>query len=216
MHSWRTKSIEFILVTKISTISIIKTLSVLELWGEIHRDQVEAHYIQPEKWKSLSCVLLCNAMDYIVHGILQARILERVAFLFSRGSSQPKNQTYVSCIAGLPHCRWILYQLSHKGSPRILKWVAYPFSSGSSWSGIEPVSLALQFLCQLTYEGSPYIQPGCLEICREDMEDFETYVYYECDCDLESGSVTWGGFTHVKEMLTVQWPEYTLLHWFVK
>ena len=34
---------------------------------------------------------------------------------------------------GLPHCRWILYQLSHKGSPRILKWVAYPFSRGSSW-----------------------------------------------------------------------------------
>ena len=34
---------------------------------------------------------------------------------------------------GLPHCRWILYQLSHKGSPRMLEWVAYPFSSGSSW-----------------------------------------------------------------------------------
>ena len=33
----------------------------------------------------------------------------------------------------LPHCRWILYQLSHKGSPRILEWVAYPFSIGSSW-----------------------------------------------------------------------------------
>ena len=33
---------------------------------------------------------------------------------------------------GLPHCRQILYQLSHKGSPRILEWVAYPFSSGSS------------------------------------------------------------------------------------
>ena len=34
---------------------------------------------------------------------------------------------------GLLHCRWILYQLSHKGSPRILEWIAYPFSSGSSW-----------------------------------------------------------------------------------
>ena len=33
---------------------------------------------------------------------------------------------------GLLHCRQILYQLSHKGSPRILEWVAYPFSSGSS------------------------------------------------------------------------------------
>ena len=35
---------------------------------------------------------------------------------------------------GLLHCRWILYQLSHKGSPRILEWVAYLFSRGSSWS----------------------------------------------------------------------------------
>ena len=35
---------------------------------------------------------------------------------------------------GLPHFRWILYKLSHKGSPRILEWVAYPFSSGSSRS----------------------------------------------------------------------------------
>ena len=34
---------------------------------------------------------------------------------------------------GLPHYRWILYQLSHKGSPRILEWVTYPFPSGSSW-----------------------------------------------------------------------------------
>ena len=33
---------------------------------------------------------------------------------------------------GFLHCRWILYQLSHQGSPRILEWVAYPFSSRSS------------------------------------------------------------------------------------
>ena len=34
---------------------------------------------------------------------------------------------------GLLNCRWILYQLSHKGNPRIWEWVAYPFSSRSSW-----------------------------------------------------------------------------------
>ena len=33
---------------------------------------------------------------------------------------------------GLPKCRWILYQLSHKESPRILEWLTYPFSRGSS------------------------------------------------------------------------------------
>ena len=35
---------------------------------------------------------------------------------------------------GRPHCRWILYQVSHQGSPRILEWVTYPFSRGSSQS----------------------------------------------------------------------------------
>ena len=34
---------------------------------------------------------------------------------------------------GLPYCRWILYQLGHQGSPRILEWVAYRFFRGSSW-----------------------------------------------------------------------------------
>ena len=33
---------------------------------------------------------------------------------------------------GLPHCRLILDHLSHQGSPRILEWVDYPFSRGSS------------------------------------------------------------------------------------
>ena len=46
------------------------------------------------------CPTLCDPMDYTVHGILQARILEWVAFPFSRVSSQPKDQTQVSCIAG--------------------------------------------------------------------------------------------------------------------
>ena len=47
-----------------------------------------------------SCLTLCNPMDYTVHGILQARILEWVAFPFSRGSSQPRDRTQVSHIAG--------------------------------------------------------------------------------------------------------------------
>ena len=47
-----------------------------------------------------SCLTLCNPVDYTVHGILQARILEWVAFPFSRGSSQPRDRTQVSRIAG--------------------------------------------------------------------------------------------------------------------
>ena len=47
-----------------------------------------------------------------VHGILQARILERVAIPFSRESYQPRDQ---SCFL---HCRQCLYHLSHQGSPK--------------------------------------------------------------------------------------------------
>ena len=50
--------------------------------------------------KSLSHVWLCSHMGYPVHGILQARILEWVAFPFSRGSSQPRDQIQVFCIEG--------------------------------------------------------------------------------------------------------------------
>ena len=46
------------------------------------------------------CPTLCDIMDYRVHGILQARILEWGTFPFSRGSSQPKDQAQLSCIAG--------------------------------------------------------------------------------------------------------------------
>ena len=45
---------------------------------------------------------------------------------------------------GLLHCRWILYQLSHKGSPRILEWLAYPFSNNLPDPGIELGSPELQ------------------------------------------------------------------------
>ena len=74
-----------------------------------------------------SCPTLCDPMDYTVHGILQARIVEWAAFPLSRGIFPTQGSN-----PGPPHCWRILYQLSHKGSPRILEWVAYPSSSGSS------------------------------------------------------------------------------------
>ena len=60
-----------------------------------------------------SCLTLCNTMDYTVHEILQARILEWVAFLFSRGIFPTQGWN-----PGLLYCRWILYQLSHNESPK--------------------------------------------------------------------------------------------------
>ena len=52
-----------------------------------------------------SCLTLCDPMDsslpgFSVHGILQTRILEWVAVVFSRGSSQPRDRTQVSHVAG--------------------------------------------------------------------------------------------------------------------
>ena len=64
-------------------------------------------FTAPRKWKcwSLSPVWLCNSMDCSlpgssVRGILQARILEWVAIPFSRGSSQPRDQTWIFFFAG--------------------------------------------------------------------------------------------------------------------
>ena len=103
-------------------------------------------------------------MDCTVHGIVQARILERVAFPFSRGSSQPRSpalqedslpaepqgkpkNTRVSSLSllqrsfptqglnrGLLHCRRILYQLSYQGSPAHRQHCIYEEKSWGSSS----------------------------------------------------------------------------------
>ena len=58
-----------------------------------------------------SCPTLCKPMDYTVHWILQARILEWVAFL------SPGDLPIQGSNSGLLHCRWVLYQLSYQGIP---------------------------------------------------------------------------------------------------
>ena len=73
------------------------------------------------------CLSLCDSMDSTVHGILQARILEWVACSLLQGIFPTQGSN-----PGPLHCRWILYQVSHTRSPRMLEWVAYPFSSRSS------------------------------------------------------------------------------------
>ena len=53
-----------------------------------------------------SCLTLCDPIDYTVYGILQARILEWVAFTLFRGSSQPRHWTQLSHIAGRYFTSW--------------------------------------------------------------------------------------------------------------
>ena len=61
------------------------------------------------------CPTICNLKDYIVNGILQARILEWVAIVFSRGSSPPVNPTQVSCIAGGFFTNWATKKPKNSG-----------------------------------------------------------------------------------------------------
>ena len=71
-----------------------------------------------------SCPTLCHAMDYTVHGILQARILEWVAVPSSRGSSQPRDRTQVSCIAGEFFTSWATREAQRK-IKRSIKYIQH-------------------------------------------------------------------------------------------
>ena len=78
-------------------------------------------------------------MNYTIHGILQARILEWVAYPFSRGSPQPRDLTQVSRIAGRFFTSWATREAQDYGSGK-------PISTPGDLPdpGIEPGSLALQ------------------------------------------------------------------------
>ena len=81
------------------------------MWANLE-DQKFNIYIHTHtyKWKLKwqSCPTLCDPMDYTVHGILQARILEWVAYPFSSRYSRFRNQTRVSCIAGRFFTNWAM------------------------------------------------------------------------------------------------------------
>ena len=64
---------------------------------------------------------LCDPMDYTVHGILQARILEWAVIPFSRGSSQSKDETQVSLIAGGFFTSWATRE-AQKIEEEALSW----------------------------------------------------------------------------------------------
>ena len=86
-----------------------------------------------------SRLTLCDPMDYIVHEILQARILEWVDFPFSRRSSQPRDWTQVSHIAGRFFTSWATREAQEY-------WSGYPVTSPVDLPDpeIEPGSPALQ------------------------------------------------------------------------
>jgi len=104
-----------------------------------------------------SFLTLCNPMDYTVHGILQARILEWVAITFSRGSSQPKDWTQDSCIPGGFFTCWATREAKEywSGKPTTspvdfpspgidqdllhCRWILYQLSYYRSWYDINQI-----------------------------------------------------------------------------
>ena len=127
----------------------------LTFWTLWVSEGVKVHQSYPTIW---------DPIDYTVLGILQARILEWVAFSFSRGYSQPRNQTQVSGIAGGFFTSWATRetlehygelkknckgsgQLSHQSCPIfVTPWTAAlqaSLSITSSWSLLKLMSIVL-------------------------------------------------------------------------
>ena len=100
---------------------------------------------------------LCDPMDYTVHGILQTRILEWVAFPFSRESSQPRDWTQVSHVAGGFFTSWATREAqgTRVGSLSLLQQIF--LSQESNWGLLH----FRQILYQLSYQGSPYCDKSC-------------------------------------------------------
>ena len=116
----------------------------------------------------------CNPPGSSLHGIFQARILERVAISFSRGSSQPRDRTQDSCIGRRIFCHWAtreallalhwwrekspLDSLMSEIKSSVWKWCMFLLPSGQNWShahtskvrqGVEVGRLGRQCSCSL-------------------------------------------------------------------
>ena len=84
-------------------------------WEEV---KVKVAQSCPTLWDPMDCRLPGSS----VHGILQARILEWVAIPFCRGSSQPRNQTQVSHIAGEFFTIWATREAHWEERKKIILW----------------------------------------------------------------------------------------------
>ena len=90
----------------------------LLLWSEVKWSEVKVAQSRPT---------LCDPVDYTVHGILQARILERVAFPFSRASSQPRDQAQFSHIAGGFFTNWAIREAQGRFSYSKVSFLSRPY-----------------------------------------------------------------------------------------
>ena len=92
---------------------------------------------------------LYSLLGSSVHGILQARSLEWVVISFSRGSSQPRDQTQVSCIAESSGKPWSRHRLEYRGSSR--------WSRSLQWSVNQVTNLRVHAPFQSLHRSAPVI-----------------------------------------------------------
>ena len=106
------------------------------------------------------CLTVCHPMDYSppgssVHGILQGRILEWVAILFSRGSSLPRDRTQVSCVSGRCFTVWALGKSETPLNFKI--WELEGDQLMGTWSQSESVKVrGINLLVWLLVQGSTH------------------------------------------------------------
>ena len=145
-----------------------------------------------------SCLTLCNPIDYMFHGILQARILKWVAFPFSRVSSQPRVWTQVSHTAGrfstnwatkeaqesnwgLLHCRQILYQLGYQGS---MHWLNNVTLRDITWLFIPTLSNQAARLFTRHCEGGVAKRKRLLHLVSHPERSFCIILFDALHCDI--------------------------------
>ena len=132
------------------------------------------------------CLTLCYPMDcslqgFSVHGIFQARVLEWVAIPFSRGSSWPRDWTWVSCIVGRRFTLWATMeaQMNMEDEAKLCSPICSTFEAlvvwplvGWSWRRIGPILLTsascrhcrFQYISLICGEGNGTpLQHSCLE-----------------------------------------------------
>ena len=144
-------------------------------------------------------------MDYTVHGILQARILEWAAFPFSRGSFQPRDRTPISCIgkrdslAAEPQEK---PKNTGMGSLSFLQWI---FPTQESNQGLRHCR---RILYQLSIREAPGL--SCYQL---KMDDFSCKMFYG-SLGVTTKAKTYSSFTHTQKMESL----YTTLenHLFIK
>ena len=139
-------------------------------------------------WVAQLCLTLwdptdCSPPGSSVHGILQARILEWVAIPFSRGSSQPRDRTQVSLIAGGFFTIWVIREAHVK--PMVLLFATFPLENrtlptgGRLSSKFPTPSLAVLWAPNAPHwvMGAPVKEPSPLNLGTSVQKDLECPVH---------------------------------------